>query len=183
VTEIANSARITGQGSQEQVTNFPVKVRILDEHNLADGGAIALTAEEATPVRPVPSFRPGMSGRVDIYTHTVFNAVTIPIQAVTVRDFQRVRATGDTTVQVGRETGSREDLRRVVFIVDEGRARMVEVETGISDDTNIEIRSGLGGSENVITGPFRVVSRDLQPDALVRTATASRNGGVSASQN
>ena len=74
---------------KKQVTNFPVKIRVEDAHNLlsAINGAQAgqLTNEEV-PIDedPAPNFRPGMSGTVDIYTQTVFEAVVVPIQAVTV---------------------------------------------------------------------------------------------------
>jgi HlyD family secretion protein len=165
VTEIANSARVSGQGTQEQVTNFPVKIRILEAHNLTDAGSSA-TAE-------APSFRPGMSGRVDIFTRTVHEAVVVPIQAVTVRDINRVRRADDQGARaLGTlaDASAREDLRRVVFVVIDGKAEMFEVETGIADDTHIQIVSGLDGGEEVVTGPFRVVSRELAPGTGVRTS-------------
>jgi len=175
VTEIANSARVSGQGTQEQVTNFPVKIRIVDAHNLAPGSA---SQEDAAP-----SFRPGMSGRVDIYTRTVENAIAVPIQAVTVRDVNRVRRVDDRGAQSSTARGEgREDLRRVVFVIVDGKAEMIEVETGISDDTHIEITSGLGGDEDVITGPFRIISRELAPGASVRTSSSRTAGTAVAGQ-
>ena len=87
VTEIANSARLIGAGSQEQVTNFPVKIRILDPHNAEarvaarQGGR--LEQEVPGEGQDYPSFRPGMSGTVDIFTNTVDEVVAVPIQAVT----------------------------------------------------------------------------------------------------
>jgi len=56
----------------------------------------------------------------------------------------------------------------VVFLMEEEKARMVEVETGIADDLYIEIKTGLSGGEMVITGPFSVVSRTLEPGDSVR---------------
>jgi len=196
VTEIANSARVTGQGTQQQVTNFPVKVRILGTRPPQPdrpGGGI-----EAPEVDPLPQemaqFRPGMSGTVDIYTQTIEDAVAVPIQAVTVRDFARVQRNGDESREAGNDTSDltddsaavkpadaapmgmpREDLRRVVFLFEEGHAQMVEVETGISDDTHIHIRSGLDGGERVIIGPYSAVSRTLEDDDVV----AERSGGPS----
>ncbi len=178
VTEIANSARTSGAGTQEQVTNFPVKIRILDRHNInlaaAAPNADGLTRQEV-PVKAedTPQFRPGMSGTVDIFTRTVENAIAIPIQAVTVRDFNKVKK--DSTVAA---TGGvmKEDLRKVVFLVDDLKARMVEVETGISDETHIEVKSGLTGEEMVITGPYRVVSRTLEPDARIRLKDPNKPG-------
>lgn len=188
VTEIANSARVTGQGTQEQVTNFPVKVRLLAGaagSTVAEGQPAGVeNAEVPAPRDAVPVFRPGMSGTVDIFTQTVRDVVAVPIQAVTVRDFNRVRADtaeaestdtaeGDGAAEeLGNEEGrpalAEEDLRKVVFVVDEaGEAQMVEVQTGISDDTHIQITAGLAGGERVIIGPYRAVSRELEPGAAV----------------
>ncbi len=187
VTEIANSARITGQGTQEQVTNFPVKVRLLMDEIAAGAAAAAEEGSAETAVgRPeevpltaneAPVFRPGMSGTVEIYTQTAPNAVAVPIQAVTVRDFNRVHPEDDST-QTGPEADSAaaearvpqgEDLRRVVFVVaEDGTAKMVEVETGISDDAHIQILSGLSGGEEVIIGPYSAVSRALEPGMEIR---------------
>jgi len=178
VTEIANSARTTGQGTQEQVTNFPVKIRILDPHNVilaSDSAGEVLTAstdEIPGTTQTAPSFRPGMSGTVDVFTKTAFDVVAIPIQAVTVRDINEVArekqraerrqagAEPDTSAVIPEE----EDLRRVIFLFEDGKAVMSEVETGISDDTYIEILSGVSEGQRVITGPFRAVSRTLKPD-------------------
>lgn len=194
VTEIANSARVTAAGSQEQVTNFPVKVRVLDVHNTELAAAApseGVRAEEVPQARGVvPNFRPGMSGTVDIFTQTVTGAVTIPIQAVTVRDFKKVkpadadadagpgeaRAAGQgATLATADTSGAREDLRKVVFIVEDGKARMVEVQTGISDETHIEVKSGLAGGEQVVIGPYRVVSRELEPGQAVKVEDPNRN--------
>lgn len=195
VTEIANSARVSGAGTQEQVTNFPVKVRILDVHNqdsveLRDQG---VSREEVpTLIAGMPNFRPGMSGTVEVYTQTVPQAVAIPIQAVTVRDFNKVDAGGkpeasadEATEETGAEENAaenasalpgKEDLRKVVFVVAEGEARMVEVETGISDETHIEVTRGLQGGESVIIGPYRAVSRELEPGMKVQVQDPTRRG-------
>ena len=127
----------------------------------------------------MPNFRPGMSGTVDVFTHTVTGATAVPIQAVTVRDF----------AQLDEEYGgvpdslkgkAEEDLRRIVFVMDEdSRAKLVEVETDISDDSHYVILSGISVGEKVVTGPYRAVSRLLKPGELIEerddTPTA-RNG-------
>jgi HlyD family secretion protein len=181
VTEIANSARLQPGASQEQVTNFPVKVRILDQHNI---GGTFNTIQSATVtgdmpmVESYPGFRPGMSGTVDIYTNTVPEVVAVPIQAVTVRDFNDVRrrqarmaraageepdSTAADAVEGQPTTMREEDLKKAIFLFGEdGMATIVSVETGIADDRFIEIRSGLEGGEQVITGPFSAVNRELQ---------------------
>lgn len=186
VMQIANSARVSGMGTQEQVTNFPVEIRILGStiSEEADGDATtvaAVAAEEMpAPIAIAPTLRPGMSGTVDIYTRTIPNAVVVPLQAVTVRDFneilrkaqrraRRERDDDDEEEASDEETiPDEEDLRRVVFILEEGKAVMREVETGIQDATHIEVRSGLTGGETVITGPFRVLRTELEDgDAVV----------------
>lgn len=174
VTEIANTARVTGQGTQDQVTNFPVKVRVLDPHNWESAGnpAAGTAADSegtlATPATPA-NFRPGMTGTVDVFTETVTNVVSVPIQAVTVRDFNQIdHEAADTTEQASGDRGSREDLRRVVFVVEDGTAQVREVETGIADDTHIHILSGLPEGLQVVTGPYSAVSRELAPGREVR---------------
>ena len=171
VTEIANSARVSGQGTQDQVTNFPVKVRVLDRHNTdvqvvtGDGGV----ERQEVPSGPdaAPKLRPGMSGTVDIFTETVRDVIAVPIQAVTVRDFNEVKGNKS---QPPEDSGldPEEDLRKVVFIADADTARMVEVTTGISDDSFIAVRSGLSGGERVIVGPYSAVSRELSPGDKVQ---------------
>lgn len=216
VTEIANSARIAAQGTQEQVTNFPVKVRILDVHNAdkAPGVADEIKAEEVAIPESMPQFRPGMSSTVDVYTDHVDDCVSVPIQAVTVRDFNQLEkddkdngedddvGNGDDTsaneddsdddsdsneredMEEGtdEEGGSesdggqpKEDLRKVLFVVREGEAKMVEVETGISDVSHIQITSGLEEGEEIVIGPYSAISRTLSDGDKVRT----KNGASS----
>ena len=183
VTEIANSARITGAGSQEQVTNFPVKVRIIDAHNIdvgaPSGSSEALATEEVPGTTAQTSLlRPGMSGTADIFTETVAGVIAIPIQAVTMRDINKLRAEdGDSTAAPDQPARVNEDLRRVVFVVEDGKAQMIEVGTGIANDTHIEIKRGLQGGEQVIIGPYRVISRELEPDQAVQVRTGGPGVG------
>ncbi len=192
VTEIANSARVQGGGTQEQITNFPVKIRILDPHNISfeTSGAqdVVLNTEVPLESTETPNFRPGMSGTVDVFTQTIDAAIAVPIQAVTVRDFNKLEddepGEGDEAAETeGSETPAsnadpdsvssnsrnkdEEDLRRVVFLMVDEHAKMVEVETGISDDTHIVVLSGVSEGETVVTGPYRAVSRTLEPDDLL----------------
>ena len=185
VTEIANSARTTAAGTQEQVTEFPVKVRILDAHNIQEGYSgeqgVITEDEVSAPLDDAPLFRPGMSATVDVYTETVSDAVAIPIQAVTVRDVSRIHDedTNDAS-EAGDENGkesapdssraapAQEMLSKVVFVVSDGSARIARVETGISDDTHIEVKAGLAAGERVITGPYSAVSRSLNHNDPIR---------------
>lgn len=189
VTEIANSARLSAAGTSEQVTNFPVKVRILDPHNvnaranvMADG---LVAGQEVAMADEYPNFRPGMSGTVDIFTETVASVIAVPIQAVTVRDFNQMKEDNDSTAvesedmpEEVRSFAETEDLRKVIFIMDdESNAKVIEVETGIADDRFIEVKTGLEGGEKVITGPYRVVSRSLEPGAKVKEEDQRRGRG------
>ena len=91
VTQIANSARVSGAGTQEEVTNFPVKIQIRGSY---DPLAVPVQTAQAGDLQEAPlasrTLRPGMSGTVDIFTETVPNTVVVPIQAVTVRDFNKL---------------------------------------------------------------------------------------------
>lgn len=177
VTEIANSAEVTGQGTNEQVTNYEVKIRIMTPHNLAmTGSQLEMRENAENPEENFsPNFKPGMSATVDIQTETAYNVVSIPIQAVTVRDFAKDEAdTKSDTSSVEENEAEKvtvvpeEDLRKVVFIVEEGIAVRHEVETGISDNTHIQILSGVEANDEVIIGSYRVLSRDLEDGEKVK---------------
>ncbi|HCT51137.1 MAG TPA: efflux RND transporter periplasmic adaptor subunit [Balneola sp.] len=176
VTEIANSARITGAGSNEQVTNYQVKVRIITPHNLNMTGAVLVQSEtsENPEENFSPNFKPGMSATVDIETKTAKNVVSVPIQAVTVRDFakdkkDRKSKAEDTTNSEERSSEEvddnliikKEDIRKVVFIVEEGIAVRYEVETGISDNTHTQILSGVNAGDEIVIGSYRTLSKNL----------------------
>lgn len=141
VTEIATSANTTGI-SADQVTSFPVKIRILRESydDLVDSSDIIRSP-----------FRPGMSATVDIQTEVSYNVLTVPIQAVTTR--------ADTTS--GENASPQDEFVECVFKITDGKAVLQEVETGIQDNTYIEITSGLNEGEKVISGPYRAVSKQL----------------------
>jgi HlyD family secretion protein len=171
VTEIANSADISGSGQADQVTNYKVKIRITTPHNLHHTGSefLAMNVSEDPAVGFVPSFKPGMSANVDIRTNTAYDVVTIPIQSVTVRDIardQEVSTNSADKESAGtgsqRSARSNEDFRRVVFVNYEGTAKRVEVETGISDNRYIQVMSGIDEGAEVITGSYRVLSRELE---------------------
>jgi len=169
VTEIANSADISGEGTNEQVTNYEVKIRVTTPHNLDMRGdeMMAQATQEAPAGKFVPSFKPGMSATVDIQTETAQNVVSIPIQAVTVRDFAKDKNSKTKEEKVDSASADedlmipKEDLRKVVFLVKDGIAHRREVKTGISDNTHIQILSGLSAGEEVVVGSYRVLSKEL----------------------
>lgn len=150
VTQIANSA---GQAlTADQVTNFRVKVKILKESykDLTEG-----KAEHYSP------FRPGMTATVDIMTAQRKNAVAVPISSIVIKtDTSSVKKNFE---KMAADTVEPENEERFecVFINDNGTAKLKVVKTGIQDDTNIEIVSGLAEGDQIITGPYNVVSKTL----------------------
>ncbi|TXD82466.1 efflux RND transporter periplasmic adaptor subunit [Subsaximicrobium wynnwilliamsii] len=150
VTQIANSA---GQAlTADQVTNFRVKVKILKESykDLTEG-----KPEHYSP------FRPGMTATVDIMTAQRKNAVAVPISSIVIKtDTSSVKKSFE---KMAADTVEPENEERFecVFINDNGTAKLKVVKTGIQDDTNIEIVSGLAEGDQIITGPYNVVSKTL----------------------
>jgi HlyD family secretion protein len=168
VEQIANTGKTTGTGTQEEVTNFEVKIR-LEDHDMR--------------------LRPGLSCTAEIQTDLVKEAVAVPIQSVTIRtgdsklspeeieknkkvtDAQE-KADNNAEVENERlaklaEKEEREKLKKVVFLKDGGKAKMVEVTTGIANDSNIEIKSGVRPGDEVISGSYSAISRKLKDGAKV----------------
>jgi HlyD family secretion protein len=169
VTEISTSANVTGV-SADQVTNFEVKIRIL-----SDSYKDLLKAGEEN----ISPFRPGMSATVDIQTKTVQNVLTVPIQAVTTRSdtteaklekAEKADKEGENVVtNTANETKKKDvSFTEYVFLYENGKAKMVVVKTGIQDNTNIEILSGLKEKQEVITGPYRAVTKKLKDGDIVK---------------
>lgn len=158
VTEIANSA--AGNLAADQVTNFKVKVRILEESykDLTEG-----KPETYSP------FRPGMTATVDIITKTRKDAIAVPISAIVIKtDTSATKKPFGKSPEMGNsETPVDEEKFECVFVNDGGKAKLKVVETGIQDDTYIEIVSGLSKDDKIITGPYNVVSKTLNPGDLI----------------
>lgn len=158
VTEIANSA--AGSLTADQVTNFKVKVRILEESykDLTEG-----KPENYSP------FRPGMTATVDIITKTKKNAVAVPISAIVIKtDTSATKKPYGSKAEFEEdEIQNEEEKFECVFIDDNGKAKLRVVKTGIQDDSNIEIISGLSKDDKIITGPYNMVSKSLNPGDLL----------------
>ena len=168
VNEISSSAITVGAQSaassaSDDVTNFLVKIRV--------------TAPDA-------KLRPGMSATVDIETQTVENVVAVPIQSVTVRaaggktaeELQQAKAKeakersgNDLEVASERQEArrNRELLDRVVFIKSGDTVKQRKVETGIADNSLIEIKSGVKAGEEVVSGSYAAISRRLKDGSKV----------------
>lgn len=149
VTEIASSAaNVTETSSADQVTNFNVKIIILED-SYRD-----LVAEKNMTHTP---FKPGMTASVEIQSNKKDSILVAPIRAVSTRQIK------DTVSGVNR-------TREVVFVLQDGKAKQIEVETGIQDDENIEIVSGLEKDQTLITGPYSLVSKTLKDGQEVKTS-------------
>jgi len=136
---------VTGQ-AVDQVTNFEVKIQI-------DPASYSTLVNPETP--HLSPFRPGMSASVEIQTRRVDNAMTVPIQAVTTRTPEESRS---DTIAIPGPLGN---IQEYVFVYQQGVARLQKVQSGLQDNHYIEIKVGLDTSMTVITGPFRLVSQDL----------------------
>jgi len=167
VTEIATSADIIGT-SVDQVTNFDVKIRILSD-SYKD-----MIPDDNHDYSP---FRPGMSATVEIQTETAHNILTIPIQAVTTRsDTASNNKNKDSNADEDIDNNDSdneveqkdEEIIEYVFIYDDGKAKIKKVEIGIQNSTYIEITEGLSEDEEVITGPYRAVSKRLKNNDAVK---------------
>ncbi|MBM3435169.1 MAG: HlyD family efflux transporter periplasmic adaptor subunit [Bacteroidetes bacterium] len=170
VTEIATSANVTGV-SADQVTNFEVKILILEESYkdmISEGDVIK------------SPFRPGMSATVNIQTETADNILTVPIQAVTTRADSTGKVTGkvddagnaeDTPDENEMEDSTEKkssELKECVFLYDKQKAVMKEVKTGIQDNTFIQIIEGIEEGDEVISAPYRAVSKKLKNNDPVK---------------
>ncbi|NNE32632.1 MAG: efflux RND transporter periplasmic adaptor subunit [Winogradskyella sp.] len=157
VTEIANSA--AGTLAADQVTNFKVKVRIVEEsyNDLTEG-----KPENYSP------FRPGMTATVDIITKTRKDAIAVPISAIVIKSDTSATKTKYEDSKLNTDNLEQEEEKfECVFVNEGGKAKLRVVETGIQDDSNIEIISGLSKDDKIITGPYNVVSKTLKPGDLI----------------
>jgi HlyD family secretion protein len=140
--------------SMDQVTNFSVKIRILES-------SYTKLAQESGH----SPFRPGMSATVEIATETVRDVLSIPIKAVTTRQDTSAKAT-----RFGKkELDEDQEPYQVVFVESGGRAQIRVVKTGIQDTKYKQVLSGLQQEDIVITGPYDQVSKTLKTGQMVET--------------
>ncbi|MCX6581094.1 MAG: efflux RND transporter periplasmic adaptor subunit [Candidatus Aminicenantes bacterium] len=165
VSQIGNSAKSVGEGTQEVVVNFEIKIAL-------DKGGEAV--------------RPGMSCNADIETETRTDVLSVPIMSVTARSpkdekKQETGETGsDTQVLAVQKAKARNKPQEVVFAIKDQKALMKPVKTGISDDTYIEVNSGLNEGEEVVSGSYKAISKELDDGLKVQVknenkATKSNN--------
>ena len=155
VTAIANSAIVEGL-TVDQVTNFEVRIEILPESYQH------LVSDDQPHLSP---FRPGMSATVDIQTQRVSEALSVPIQAVTTR--QEEAQKGDSLQSQAEKPAAPQEY---VFLFQDGKAVLQPVTSGIQDSQFIEIKTGLEEGQEIISGPYRAISRELKDgDAAIKT--------------
>ena len=159
VTSISNSA--TATTTADQVTNFKVKVRILKE-SYQD-----LLAGKPKTYSP---FRPGMTATVDIITTRKEKVIGVPISAVVIKaDTLPTPKFEEVDDENAGKIKSKVDKKlECVFVKANGKAKIRIVKTGIQDDTNIEIISGLQKGDEIITGPYNTVSKELNSGDKVK---------------
>ena len=154
VTSISNSA--SSALTADQVTNFKVKVRILKEsyQDLLEG----------KPATYSP-FRPGMTATVDIITTTKSNVLAVPISSVVVKSdtlpVKKTELSDKEKEELEKNTPKKDKKIECVFVKVGDKAKIRIVKTGIQDDANIEVLSGLKKGDVVITGPYSTVSKEL----------------------
>jgi HlyD family secretion protein len=163
VTEIANASKTPGPGGQGQMsssaqeaTKFEVKIRIHEKE----------------------TFRPGMTVTAEIETRSVTNVLAAPIQSVTTRVTEEDRNRQEEARKNAAQSKDPESRQKkeeeamkvpeIVFIMQGDRVKKQKVVTGISDDTHIEITEGLKGGEEIVTGGYKAISRELEDDKKVR---------------
>lgn len=156
VVEVSRNATVKNAGTEGEVTTFYVR--------------LALN-------QPVDWALPGMSAQASISTDTRDQAVVVPIQAVTVRPEKELKGGGPGPSERplpqpagGTKKAKKDPLRKAVFVIEDGVAKLRPVEVGLASDTEIEITSGLEEGDKVVEGPYRILSRELTDGARVKEA-------------
>ena len=155
VTEVGNSAKISGFSSQDQVTNFLVKTQFVETY---------------------PYVKPGMTAEVEITTSEHLDVFYVPIQAVVIRDElpsengdKNQEESSESSGAVAAETITDDEQAQAndledqeyegVYVIKDGKVSFVQVTTGIADQQNMEITSGLTSDEEIVIGPYKMLRK------------------------
>ena len=158
VYEIANSANLDEQGTANQKTEFEVKIAINGE---------------------ITKLRPGMTASADVVTQTKENVVAVPIQSVAVRTLDQLTMEGQEIEDIeGEFTVDADGFVEIVFSIADGIVVARQVEIGIQSDQKIEIISGIDEAEQIVTGSYRAISRDLINGSAVTIDNDADESGV-----
>ena len=170
ITQIANSAKTQGAGTQQEATKFEVRIRITDRER----------------------FLPGMSATAELETRYRTNVVTVPIQCVTTRlpkgskkEEKKPVAGTQQDKELDQEFANLTKKKDkivppvdVVFGIDGGKARMIPVKRGISDDAYYEILEGISEGTEVVSGSFKAIARELEDEKPVTVDNTKKKSGV-----
>jgi len=174
VTKIASSNTTAAQSaslssSSTEVTNYQVNIRLLPQ---SYQDLLLRSKSGSSP------FRPGMNASADIQTKTRNNVLAVPINAVTTRDKNGDKPVSDKKQDKDNNNNNSQevpavnadDLEEVVFVLqaDKTTVKKVKVKTDIQDINFIQITSGLKPGEEVITGPYNLVSKTLKDGDKVK---------------
>ncbi len=147
VTQISNSANVTGSGTTDQKTEFEIRITITD---------------------PPRTLRPGMTASAEVITKTEENALSVPIQSVALRTLDQLAMKGQTRKDAaGRYQADKDGFVELVFRVEGGRAIARQVKTGIQGEDLIQILDGIREGDEIVTGTYRAISKDLENGAGV----------------
>jgi len=146
VTNVGASAQVTGSGFSEEVTDFLVTVQLLEKYEL---------------------IKPNLTAEVDIITGVAEDVKKLPIQAIVALDELPDEDNNDAD-SLEQESGLRDRVYEGVYIYDNGTAKFQQVELGIQDQADIEIKSGLDEGQIVITGPYRALRTLEHGDPVVK---------------
>ena len=174
VYKIANpNTAASAAGGSSEVTNYKVHIRLL-----ASSYQDLLVAGNSFP------FRPGMSASADIQTKTKVNVLSVPLNAVTTRDKSEGKA-GASAGKVDKKEEAApasdkksletDDTEEVVFVLQkDNHVKKVKVKTDIQDLNYIEIISGIAAGDQVITGPYNIVSKLIKDSSLVKVVSKDK---------
>jgi HlyD family secretion protein len=156
VSEISSSANTAASGTTEQKTEFEIKIGITS---------------------PPKTLRPGMTTSADIVTNTNPQALSVPLQCVALRTVDQLVRKGEKRKDAAaRFKPDRDGFVEVVFVIENGKAVARQVKTGIQSDESIEILDGLKEGEEVVSGSYRAISKDLENGAVVRINNEKQPG-------
>lgn len=166
VTQIANSAKTTAAATQSEATKFEVRIRITDKDR----------------------FLPGMSATAEIETRYRTNVLTVPIQSVTTRLPKGAKKDDKKDSLKPEDKDLEQDLANltkkkdkaakpidVVFAVEDGKAKMIPVKRSISDDAFYEITEGLAEGQEVVTGSYKAIARELEDGKLAKVDNTKKD--------
>lgn len=166
VSQIANTAKSAGLGSQDQVINFEVRILLKTPDNV--------------------ELRPGMSMSADVETATHRDVLAVPIQSVTIRMPKmemKQEEPEEGGVRLANQVAPKEEkLDEVVFVIDEGTVKTVTVKRGLTSDTHVEVTGEDLEGKEVVSGPFKAINRELESGSKVKVENRNaRAPGASAS--